>query len=128
MDSEREAAFRRYRPYCSVLASGQRSRDALEQLSGLVEGAVPEERRLLEGYILFPMQLHLKNPNGAPENYTLAVLDFIRKFYSGTRLGSGFILTDVMENVLKIVGAKDARVSEDMKVAASDAVSAMLKA
>ena len=126
-DSDREAAFRRYRPYCSVLASGQHSRDALDQLSRLVEGATPEERRLLEGYILFPMQLHLKNPNGAPENYTLAVLDFIRQFYSGTRLGSGFILTDVMENLLKIVGAKDTRVSEDMKVAASDAVSAMLK-
>ena len=126
-DSDREAAFRRYRPFCSALASGAHSTAALEQLSRLVADAAPEERCLLEDYLLFPMQLHLKNPGGAPGNYTIAVLDFIRQFYSGTRLGSGFVLTDVIENLLKIVGARDAEVSEDMKVAACDAVSAMLK-
>lgn len=126
-DSAREAAFRRYRPFCSVLASGQHSMDALEHLSRLVVEAAPEEKCLLEDYLLFPMQLHLKNPEGSSGNYTIAVLDFIRRFYSGTRLGSGFILTDVIENLLKIVGAKDAKVSEDLKVAASDAISAMLR-
>ena len=126
-DSDREAAFRRYRPFCSALAPGAHSTAALEQLSRLVADAAPEERCLLEDYLLFPMQLHLKNPGGAPGNYTIAVLDFIRQFYSGTRLGSGFVLTDVIENLLKIVGARDAQVSEDMKVAACSAVSAMLK-
>ena len=126
-DSDREAAFRRYRPFCSVLASGQHNLDALEHLSRLVAEAAPEEKCLLEDYLLFPMQLHLKNPEGAPGNYTIAVLDFVRRFYSDTRLGSGFILTDVIENMLKIVGAKDAKVSEDLKVATCDAISAMLK-
>ena len=126
-DSDREAAFRRFRPFCSVLASGRHNTDALEHLSRLVVEASPEEKGLLEDYLLFPMQLHLKNPEGAPGNYTIAVLDFIRRFYSGARLGSGFILTDVIQNVLKIVGEKDAKVSEDLKVAASDAISAMLK-
>ena len=126
-DSDREAAFRRYRPFCSILASGAHNKDALEQLSRLVAEAPPDEKCLLEDYLLFPMQLHLKSPNGAPGNYTIAVLDFIRRFYSGARLGSGFILTDVIENVLKIVGAKDAKVSEDLKVAACDAITAMLK-
>jgi hypothetical protein len=74
------------------------------------------------------MQLHLKEPGTAPENYTISVLNFVQQFYArGVAVSSGFILTDVVGNVLKIVGSKDAIVSEDRKVAACDCLSAMLK-
>ena len=49
----------------------------------------------IQEYIIFPMQLYLKTPT-MPENYTLAVFDFIALFYSKASLCSQFVLKDII--------------------------------
>jgi hypothetical protein len=49
------------------------------------------------------MQLYLKAPS-QPENYTVAVLYFVARFYQGdARLTVFFILKDMLDSVLRLV-------------------------
>ena len=57
-----EEIFRKFRPYCAVLAS-QPSEECLAKLAALLE--------LVQEYLVFPAQLHLKTrAAGTPRNFT----------------------------------------------------------
>ena len=71
------------------------------------------------------MQIYLKSPT-MPENYTLAVLDFISLFYSKAFLCSKFILKDIIENTLALCMKLD-KPSEDFKISFSKMISALFK-
>ena len=78
-----EDQFRQFRPYCLMLTN-QPSKECLFKLQQLCDKSSPTQLQALQEYILFPMQLYLKNPS-KPENYTLSVLDFITNFFNVIR-------------------------------------------
>ena len=53
-----------------------------------------------------------------PENYTLAVIDFIRLFYAKVKLKSQFVLKDIISSALTICMKAD-KLSEDFKTSLS---------
>ncbi len=92
----------------------------------------PEERALLEDYLMFPMQMHLKeHAASAPENYTIAVVAFVRRYYGelNVRLSSFFVFKDLLDSLLvrAVGGEKPVEASEDLKVATFGSLAAMLK-
>jgi hypothetical protein len=56
----------------------------------------------VQEYLMFPMQLYLKQPSLA-ENYTLAVLQFVARYYARARLTIFFILKDILNAMLRLV-------------------------
>ena len=74
-----EQLFQTFRPICSALAT-KPSLAILKKLEEKVLIHNGQDLGRIEEYIIFPMQLYLKTPT-LPENYTLAVFEFITKFY-----------------------------------------------
>ena len=130
MAEDIEAQFRPFRRYCMMLAS-QPSLPVLEKLNEMVITSDEKTLQNLQDYIILPMQMYLRSPN-MPENYTLAVLNFIRDFYSVVKLTSKFLMTDLLQNLLPLLSPNDLQnlsdsgsktknvrisLSEDMKIA-----------
>ena len=72
------------------------------------------------------MQLYLKTPT-LPENYTLAVFEFVTIFYQRTKLSSKFVFKDIISSLLVMSMGKDDKLSEDFKVAFSKMVVSLIK-
>ena len=73
VEMSEEEIFRKFRPYCAVLAS-QPSAECPAKLAALCEDTAAAELELVQEYLVFPAQLHLKTrAAGTPRNFTLAV-------------------------------------------------------
>jgi len=120
---DQEEQFRQFRPYCLVLTT-QPSKEVLIKLQNLCDKTSQTQLQNLQDYILFPMQLYLKNPN-MPENYTLAVLDFITNFFKRCQLQSFFFLKDVLNSSLALM-APPKKLSEDLQLSFCECIAVML--
>ena len=95
VEMSEEEIFWKFRPYCAVLAS-QPSAECLAKLAALCDDTAAAELELVQEYLVFPAQLHLKTrAAGTPRNFTLAVLEYLRTLYKRIRLASLFILKDL---------------------------------
>ena len=91
VEMSEEEIFRKFRPYCAVLAS-QPSAECLAKLAALCDDTAAAELELVQEYLVFPAQLHLKTrAAGTPRNFTLAVLEYLKTLYKRIRLASLFI-------------------------------------
>ena len=98
-----EEIFRKFRPYCAVLAS-QPSAECLAKLAALCDDTAAVELELVQEYLVFPALLHLKTRTaGTPRNFTLAVLEYLRTLYKRIRLASLFIFKDLLTSCLALV-------------------------
>ena len=120
-----EDAFKTFRPFCSAVAS-KPSPEILSRLSELVNASNADTMEPIQEYIVFPMQVYLKTPT-MPENYTIAVMDFVRDFYTKVRLTSAFVLQDLINSTLSFVMSKQEAIDEDFKLAVTQMFSAMFK-
>ena len=111
--STEEELFQAFRPYCSALAS-KPSLPILRKITELVQESNPDDLTKIQEYIIFPVQLYLRTPI-MPENYTLAVIDFIALFYAKVKLKSQFALKDIISSALTIC-MKAQKLSEDFKI------------
>lgn len=128
MMEDQEKVFSSFRPYCSALAT-KPSQRILDRLSDLISSKTGEDMEPIQEYIVFPMQLYLRTPT-MPENYTIAVLEFLSKFYTKVTLTSDFVLKDLIGAFLNIMMTKsdDApELSEDLKVALNTCVTSLLQ-
>ena len=73
-----EQLFQTFRPFCSALAT-KPTLTILKKLQEKIQVHNGADLGRIDEYILFPMQLYLKTPT-LPENYTLAVFDFVTSF------------------------------------------------
>ena len=70
VEMSEEEIFRKFRPYCAVLAS-QPSAECLAKLAELCDDTAATELELVQEYLVFPAQLHLKTrAAGTPRNFT----------------------------------------------------------
>ena len=122
--SREEELFQAFRPYCSALAS-KPSLPILERLKELVQHSNHQPLSQIQEYIVFPMQLYLRKPT-MPENYTLAVLNFLSFFYTKATLSSKFVLKDIIESTLTL-SMKLEKPSEDFKVAFAKLIASLFK-
>ena len=98
-----EEIFRKFRPYCAVLAS-QPSAECLAKLAALCDDTAATELELVQEYLVFPAQLHLKTrAAGTPRNFTLAVLEYLRTLYKRIRLASLFIFKYLLTLCMALV-------------------------
>ena len=103
VEMSEEEIFRKFRPYCAVLAS-QPSAECLAKLAALCDDTAAAELELVQEYLVFPAQLHLKTRTaGTPRNFTLAVLEYLRTLYKRIRLASLFIFKDLLTSCLALV-------------------------
>ena len=103
VEMSEEEIFRKFRPYCAVLAS-QPSAECLAKLAALCDDTAAAELELVQEYLVFPAQLHLKTRTaGTPRNFTLAVLEYLRTLYKRIRLASHFIFKDLLTSCLALV-------------------------
>ena len=76
VEMSEEEIFRKFWPYCAVLAS-QPSAECLAKLAALCDDTA--ELELVQEYLVFPVQLHLETrAAGTPRNFTLAILEYLR--------------------------------------------------
>ena len=69
-----------------MLAS-QPSAECLAKLAALCDDTAAAELELVQEYLVFPAQLHIKTRTaGTPRNFTLAVLEYLRTLYKRIRL------------------------------------------
>ena len=122
--SVEEELFQTFRPYCSALAS-KPSLPILRKITDLVQNSNPDDLTKIQEYIIFPLQLYLRTPI-MPENYTLAVIDFIRLFYARVKLKSQFVLKDIISSALTIC-MKAEKLSEDFKISLNGLFANMFK-
>ena len=100
VEMSEEEIFRKFRPYCAVLAS-QPSAECLAKLAALCDDTAAAELELVQEYLVFPAQLHLKTrAAGTPRNFTLAVLEYLRTLYKRIRLASLFNSKDLLTSCL----------------------------
>jgi len=103
VEMSEEEIFRKFRPYCAVLAS-QPSAECLAKLAALCDDTAATELELVQEYLVFPAQLHLKTrAAGTPRNFTLAVLEYLRTLYKRIRLASLFNSKDLLTSSLVLV-------------------------
>ena len=114
-----EQLFQTFRPLCSALAT-KPTLPILKKLGQKIQIHNGKELGRIEEYIIFPMQLYLKTPT-LPENYTLAVFEFVTKFYQKTPLSSKFVFKDVISSLL-VMSMGQEKLSEDFKSAFSKLV------
>jgi len=108
-----EREFSKFRPHCLLLATSP-NKDVLDRLAKLVDQENPEVLENLQNYLMFPMQLYLKTPS-LPENYTIAVLQFVRSYFKKTKLNNFFILKDILGSCLVMIGKSgNSKVSKDV--------------
>ena len=70
VEMSEEEIFRKFWPYCAVLAS-QPSAECLAKLAALCDDTAAAELELVQEYLVFPAQLHLKTrAAGTPRNFT----------------------------------------------------------
>ena len=70
VEMSEEEIFRKFRPYCAVLAS-QPCAECLAKLAALCDDTAAAELELVQEYLVFPAQLHLKTrAAGTPRNFT----------------------------------------------------------
>ena len=119
-----EQLFQTFRPLCSALAT-KPTLPILKRLGQKIQIHNGKELGRIEEYIIFPMQLYLKTPT-LPENYTLAVFEFVTKFYQKTPLSSKFVFKDVISSLLVMSMGQD-KLSEDFKSAFSKLVVSLVK-
>lgn len=111
---EDEEIFQTFRPYCSALASKPNLK-ILQKLKELVQSYNACEMCKIQEYIIFPMQLYLKKPE-MPENYTLAVMNFIAFFFDKIQiLNSNFVLKDLLNSLL-VMSMSQKKLEEDFKL------------
>ena len=110
VEMSEEEIFRKFRPYCAVLAS-QPSAECLAKLAALCDDTAAAELELVQEYLVFPAQLHLKTrAAGTPRNFTLAVLEYRRTLYKRIRLAFKDLLTSCLALVAPGAG-KDLQLS-----------------
>ena len=103
VEMSEEEIFRKFRPYCAVLAS-QPSAECPAKLAALCDDTAAAELELVQEYLVFPAQLHLKTrAAGTPRNFTLAVLEYRRTLYKRIRLAWLFIFKDLLTSCLALV-------------------------
>ena len=100
-----EELFSRFRPYCALLTT-ESSLECLERLRHLVEETDSSQLDLLQDYLIFPAQLHLKTKAGqTPANFTVAVLEYVQSLYSRVPLRSVFVFHDILSSCLGLVSS-----------------------
>eukprot|EP00095_Tigriopus_kingsejongensis_P009361 maker-scaffold488_size158317-snap-gene-0.29 protein:Tk09361 transcript:maker-scaffold488_size158317-snap-gene-0.29-mRNA-1 annotation:"telo2-interacting protein 1 homolog isoform x1" len=130
-----EQSFQKFRPLCAVLVQNPQP-EILEKLETLCSQCPAEELQSLQEYLLFPMQVYLKNPTRS-ENYTISVIAFVRRFFSrvGVHVSSLFLLKDLLGNILPIMSGLSSTqadlpaqaVSEDLRIASLECIRALIK-
>ena len=104
----------------------------VDRLGQLCAQAEAGELEVIQEYLMFPAQLHLKTrARAAPQNYTIAILDYIHSLYKRIRLTSLFLFTDLLSSCLALVSVKTnntVRVTEDLQVSICDAIRTMITA
>jgi len=120
---DQEEQFRQFRPYCLVLTTNP-SKECLTKLQQLCDKTSPTKLQNLQDYILFPMQIYLKTPT-MPENYTLAVIDFISYFFKKCQLQSFFFLKDILNSCLALMSPPK-KISEDLQLSFCTCLEVML--
>ena len=104
----------------------------VDRLGQLCAQAEAGELEVIQEYLVFPAQLHLKTrARAAPQNYTIAILDYVRILYKRIRLTSLFLFTDLLSSCLALVSVKTnntVRVTEDLQVSICDAIRTMITA
>ena len=104
----------------------------VDRLGQLCAQAEAGELEVIQEYLLFPAQLHLKTrARAAPQNYTIAILDYIHSLYKRIRLTSLFLFTDLLSSCLALVSVKTnntVRVTEDLQVSICDTIRTMIAA
>ena len=86
-----------------MLAS-QPCAECLAKLAALCDDTAAAELELVQEYLVFPAQLHLKTrAAGTPRNFTLAVLEYLRTLYKRIRLASLFNSKDLLTSSLVLV-------------------------
>ena len=130
MRSEEEI-FTPFRPLCAILTSGP-SLECLDKLGQLCAEAEATDLEIIQEYLVFPAQLHLKTrARASPQNYTIAILDYIRALYKRIRLTSLFLFTDVLSSCLALVSVKTnttVTVTEDLQISICDTIRKMIRA
>ena len=111
-----EEIFRPFRPYCAILTN-QQNLECLDKLRKLCEASEPSQLEQIQEYLMFPAQLHLKTKaKTSPQNYTVAVLEYISSLYTRIHLSSLFILKDVISSCLALTTVKEKQPTEDLQV------------
>ena len=109
-----EELFSRFRPYCALLTT-ESSLECLERLRHLVEETDSSQLDLLQDYLIFPAQLHLKTKAGqTPANFTVAVLEYVQSLYSRVPLRSVFVFHDILSSCLGLVSSL--KMTEDLQL------------
>ena len=124
MKSEEEI-FTPFRPYCAYLAS-EPNAECLNKLGKLCAKAETQDLEVIQEYLVFPAQLHLKEKaRTTPQNYTISILDYIQTLYKRIRLSSLFLFRDLLSSCLALVSVKNdnsVRVNEDLQISICDTV------
>ena len=108
-----------------MLAS-QPSAECLAKLAALCDDTAAAELELVQEYLVFPAQLHIKTRTaGTPRNFTLAVLEYLRRLYKRIRLASLFILKDLLTSCLALVAP---RPGEDLQLSLCSTLTQLLAA
>ena len=108
-----------------MLAS-QPCAECLAKLAALCDDTAAAELELVQEYLVFPAQLHLKTrAAGTPRNFTLAVLEYLRTLYKRIRLASLFIFKDLLTSCLALVAP---RPGEDLQLSLCSTLTQLLAA
>ena len=108
-----------------MLAS-QPCAECLAKLAALCDDTAAAELELVQEYLVFPAQLHLKTRTaGTPRNFTLAVLEYLRTLYKRIRLVSHFIFKDLLTSCLALVAP---RPGEDLQLSLCSTLTQLLAA
>ena len=105
--------FKKFRPYCALLST-EPSMEVLERLKQMVVETEVSQLEIIQEYLIFPAQLHLKTRAGkTPGNFTVAVLEYVETLYSKVDLHSAFILEDILSSCLSLVSS--IKMTEDLQ-------------
>ena len=116
---------------CSVLLGSLASLGTIV-LYSLDTEAEAGDLELVQEYLVFPAQLHLKTrARASAQNYTIAILDYISSLYKRIRLTSLFLFSDILSSCLALVSVKTSNtvtVTEDLQISICDTLRTMIRA
>ena len=130
MRSEEEI-FSQFRPLCTILRCGPNT-EALARLGQLCDKAEARDLEMVQTWLMLPAQEHLQTrARASPQNYTIAILDYIRSLYKRIRLTDLFLFSDVLKWCLVLMTPEtnnSVTVTEDLPISFCDTLRTMIRA
>ena len=130
MRSEEEI-FSQFRPLCTILRCGPNT-EALARLGQLCDKAEARDLEMVQTWLMLPAQEHLQTrARASPQNYTIAILDYIRGLYKRIRLTDLFLFSDVLKWCLVLMTPETnntVTVTEDLQISICDTLRIMITA